>query len=144
MNWLIFKHYFSNDFEESISSGRVDTVLGVFLSTLWNYLETEEIKFVLKKLLNTLLASFSETSSSLAYDRQRRVLIVLTCICNHPVTRKFYLENKFFKKHWWAVFSVETYIICLFFQLAAVYVYETTWIDLYERAFTWWTSMDGR
>ncbi|XP_037891290.1 E3 ubiquitin-protein ligase RNF123 isoform X2 [Glossina fuscipes] len=88
---------------DSVQPGHADSVLGCLLDMFWNYLEAEEMKFILKKLANALLSSYSHTHKQLDYERQRQSLQVLVALCNHTKTRKTYLEFKFFKKHFLAL-----------------------------------------
>uniref|UniRef100_W8AXB6 RING-type E3 ubiquitin transferase n=1 Tax=Ceratitis capitata TaxID=7213 RepID=W8AXB6_CERCA len=85
--------------QDSILPGTPESTLGALLSILWNYLENEEVKFLMRKLMNALLSTFTHTHIGLDYEKQKRVITILTCICNHTQTRKTYLEYKFFKKH---------------------------------------------
>lgn len=79
--------------------GHPESILGALLNIFWNYLELDEIKFLLKKLANALLSDFTHTNKGLDYEQQRHALQILICLCNHIRTRKTYLEYKFFKKH---------------------------------------------
>uniref|UniRef100_A0A1A9W1K7 RING-type E3 ubiquitin transferase n=1 Tax=Glossina brevipalpis TaxID=37001 RepID=A0A1A9W1K7_9MUSC len=88
---------------DSVQPGHSDSVLGCMLDMFWNYLEAEEMKFILKKLANALLSTYSHTHKHLDYERQRQSLQVLIALCNHTKTRKTYLEFKFFKKHFLAL-----------------------------------------
>lgn len=54
----------------------------------------------LRKLIGYLSSLYKETPSDLDYDTQRIVITVLTSLCSHVNTRKFYLEFEFFKKNW--------------------------------------------
>ncbi|XP_055377471.1 E3 ubiquitin-protein ligase RNF123 [Condylostylus longicornis] len=82
-----------------ILPGSVESTLGTLLSLFWSYMEAEEIQYLLKNLLNILWNMFSQTPKDLEYERQRKVIVILTCLCNHPQTRKFYINTKFFKKN---------------------------------------------
>ncbi|EAA15114.4 AGAP009295-PA, partial [Anopheles gambiae str. PEST] len=79
--------------------GAPESTLGTFLTLLWTYLELEEMKLFLKKLLNYLANTYKETPVDLEYEKQRKIIVILTCVCNHPATRKYLLEYKFFKKN---------------------------------------------
>uniref|UniRef100_A0A8D8BCF2 E3 ubiquitin-protein ligase RNF123 n=1 Tax=Culex pipiens TaxID=7175 RepID=A0A8D8BCF2_CULPI len=85
--------------ESPIQPGSPESTLGTFLTLLWTYLEPEEMKLFLKKLLNFLANTYKETPVDLEYEKQRKIIVILTCICNHPQTRKYLLEFKFFKKN---------------------------------------------
>ncbi|XP_065083539.1 E3 ubiquitin-protein ligase RNF123 isoform X2 [Ochlerotatus camptorhynchus] len=85
--------------ESPIQPGSPESTLGTFLTLLWTYLEPEEMKLFLKKLLNFLANTYKETPVDLEYEKQRKIIVILTCICNHPLTRKYLLEFKFFKKN---------------------------------------------
>ncbi|XP_062548443.1 E3 ubiquitin-protein ligase RNF123 [Armigeres subalbatus] len=85
--------------ESPIQPGSPESTLGTFLTLLWTYLELEEIKLFLKKLLNFLANTYKETPVDLEYEKQRKIIVILTCICQHPQTRKYLLEFKFFKKN---------------------------------------------
>lgn len=87
------------DKDTVIHPGSADSTLGEFLTLLWTYMETEEMKIFLKKFINYLSSIYKETPTDLEYERQRRVIVVLTCICNHSMTRKHLLEFKFFMKN---------------------------------------------
>lgn len=82
-----------------IQPGEIGSTLESFLSILWTHMEDFEIKIFLKRLLNYLSNSFKETPLNLEYENQRRIIVILTCLCNHTQTRKYFLEHKFFKKN---------------------------------------------
>ncbi|XP_055849939.1 E3 ubiquitin-protein ligase RNF123 isoform X2 [Episyrphus balteatus] len=87
----------------ALLSASLDSTLGTFLNMLWNYLQYDEMSFVMKQLLNILLSRFSQTAQGLENETQCKVIFVLNSLCAHPITRKFYLENKLFKKHCLAI-----------------------------------------
>lgn len=82
-----------------IQPGNADSTLEAFLTLLWTNMEDSEIKVFLKRLLNYLSNTFKETPTDLEYESQRKIIVILTCLCNHIQTRKYFLENKFFKKN---------------------------------------------
>ncbi|XP_055716688.1 E3 ubiquitin-protein ligase RNF123 [Phlebotomus papatasi] len=82
-----------------IHPGLRDSTLGTFLTLLWTYMEPDEIKGVIMKLINLIGSSYKETPIDLEYEKQRMVIVVLTCICNHPMTRKYLLLERFFEKN---------------------------------------------
>lgn len=82
-----------------IQPGEANSTLEAFLSLLWTNMEDAEIKIFLKRLLNYLSNSFKETPTDLEYENQRKIIVILTCLCNHVQTRKYFLEHKFFKKN---------------------------------------------
>ncbi|KAL7041272.1 hypothetical protein ACKWTF_000697 [Chironomus riparius] len=82
-----------------IQPGVIGSTLEAFLSLLWTNMEDFEIKIFLKRLLNYLSNTFKETPTDLEYENQRTIIVILTCLCNHTQTRKFFLEHKFFKKN---------------------------------------------
>ncbi|XP_053673835.1 E3 ubiquitin-protein ligase RNF123 [Anopheles nili] len=85
--------------EAPTQPGSPESTLGTFFTLLWTYLEQDEMKLFLKKLLNYLANTYKETPVDLEYEKQRKIIVILTCICNHPATRKYLLEYKFFKKN---------------------------------------------
>lgn len=89
----------ATDKDPAILPGTPESTLGALLSILWNYLENEEVKFIMRKLVNALLSSYTHTHTGLDYEKQKHAITILTCICTHTQTRKTYLEYKFFKKH---------------------------------------------
>lgn len=76
------------------------SVLKGLLSLLWNFMEADEVKFVLRKLVNALLATYTHTVQGVDYEKHRQTLNALHCICLHEQSRKYLLESKLFKKHW--------------------------------------------
>lgn len=82
-----------------IQPGEIGSTLDAFLSLLWNHLEESEMKVFLKRLLSFLSSTFKETPTDLEYETQRRIIVMLNCLCNHEQTRKYFLEHKFFKKN---------------------------------------------
>lgn len=82
-----------------IQPGEPGSTLEAFLSLLWTNMEESEIKVFLKRLLNYLSSTFKETPTDLEYENQRKIIVILTCLCNHVETRKYFLEHKFFKKN---------------------------------------------
>ncbi|XP_058453045.1 E3 ubiquitin-protein ligase RNF123 isoform X2 [Malaya genurostris] len=85
--------------EPPTQPGFPESTLGTFLTLLWTYLEMEEMKLFLKKLLNFLANTYKETPIDMEYEKQRKIIVILTCICQHPRTRKYLVEYKFFKKN---------------------------------------------
>ncbi|XP_061398037.1 E3 ubiquitin-protein ligase RNF123 [Musca vetustissima] len=88
---------------DSVQPGHSESPLGALLDILWNYLEVEEMKFILKKLANSLLCEYTQTNKGLDYGQQCEALQTLIGLCNHKRCRKIYLEFKFFKKHFLAL-----------------------------------------
>lgn len=82
-----------------IQPGEASSTLEAFLSLLWTNMEDAEIKIFLKRLLSYLSNAFKETPTDLEYENQRKIIVILTCLCNHTQTRKYFLEFKFFKKN---------------------------------------------
>ena len=82
-----------------IQPGEVGSTIEAFLSLLWTNMEESEIKIFLKRVLNYLSSTFKETPTDLEYENQRKIIVILSCLCNHVQTRKYFLENKFFKKN---------------------------------------------
>lgn len=82
-----------------IQPGEAGSTLESFLSLLWTNMENAEIKIFLKRVLSYLSNSFKETPTDLEYENQRKIIVILTCLCNHIQTRKYFLEFKFFKKN---------------------------------------------
>ncbi|EDW84144.1 uncharacterized protein Dwil_GK13978 [Drosophila willistoni] len=81
-----------------------NSVFQSLLSLFWNFMEGDEIKFVLRKLVNALLATFTHTIQGLDYEKHRQALGMMHCLCLHQQTRKYLLEGKLFKKHCLAFF----------------------------------------
>lgn len=82
-----------------IQPGEIGSTLEAFLTLLWTHMEDFEIKVFLKRLLNYLSSTFKETPTDLEYENQRKIIVILTCLCNHTQTRKYFLEHKFFRKN---------------------------------------------
>lgn len=82
-----------------VHPGQPDSILGTFLSLLWTLMEAAEVKAFLVQLINFIGSCYKETPIDLEYEKQRTVIVILTCICNHPATRHFLLEHKFFDKN---------------------------------------------
>jgi len=76
------------------------SVLKGLLSLFWNFMEADEVKFVLRKVVNALLGTFTHTVQGLDYEKHRQALSIMHCICLHEQSRKYLLEGKLFKKHW--------------------------------------------
>lgn len=114
------------DSNNIIYPGLTESTLGTFLSLFWTYLQGDIMKCFLSKFAAFLSSMYREVSLDsnfcsfkaeplnfnyhfllvilqtpvdLNYEKQRIVIVVLTCICNHPATRKYLLENKFFNKN---------------------------------------------
>ncbi|XP_037951834.1 E3 ubiquitin-protein ligase RNF123 isoform X2 [Teleopsis dalmanni] len=90
--------------QAKIIPGATGSLLGGVLSILWNYLEKEEISYILKKTVNTLLIEYVQSHKGLDYQNQKTAITTLNCLCNDIKTRKFLLENKLFRKHCLALF----------------------------------------
>jgi Kip1 ubiquitination-promoting complex protein 1 len=82
-----------------IQPGEPGSTLEAFLNLLWTHMEDFEIKVFLKRLLNYLSNTFKVTPIDLEYENQRKIIVILTCLCNHTQTRKYFLEHKFFRKN---------------------------------------------
>ncbi|XP_017110333.1 E3 ubiquitin-protein ligase RNF123 [Drosophila elegans] len=107
------------------------TVLQGLLSLFWNYMEGDEIKFVLRKLVNALLGTFTHTIQGLDYEKHRQALSMLHCLCLHEQTRKYLLEGKLFKKHCLAFF--------LYIHPLEFYIME----ELLPDSMAWTEGIDG-
>lgn len=82
-----------------IHPGQPESILGTFLGLLWTLLDETDMHEFLVHLINFTGSCYKETPVDLEYEKQRTVIVILTCICNHPRTRKFLLVNKFFDKN---------------------------------------------
>lgn len=82
-----------------VHPGQPESILGTFLSLLWALMDEVEMKTFLDQLLNFIGSCYKETPIDLEYEKQRTVIVILTCICNHQPTRKYLLEHKFFDKN---------------------------------------------
>ncbi|XP_020813353.1 E3 ubiquitin-protein ligase RNF123 isoform X1 [Drosophila serrata] len=107
------------------------SVLQGLLSLFWNYMEGDEIKFVLRKLVNGLLGTFTHTIQGLDFEKHRQALGVLHCLCLHEQTRKYLLEHKLFKKHCIAFF--------LYIHPLEFYIME----ELLPDSMAWTEGIDG-
>lgn len=85
------------DSNSVVYPGMKGSTLGTFLTLLWTFMNVEAVHCFLDKLVNLLSSMYRETPLDLEYEKQRFVIVILTCICNHALTRKYLLENKFFK-----------------------------------------------
>lgn len=63
-------------------------------------MDQEDMNKFLRRFIMFLASVYKETPTDLEYERQRMVIVVLSCICNHKQTRKHLLEHIFFKKNW--------------------------------------------
>lgn len=82
-----------------VHPGQPDSILGTFLNLLWTLMDEEDVKEFFVQLINYIGSCYKETPIDLEYEKQRTVIVILTCICNHPPTRKFLLEQKFFDRN---------------------------------------------
>lgn len=82
-----------------IYPGMAGSTLGTFLNLLWTFLHIESMKGFLDKMVDFLSSMYRETPLDLEYEKQRFVIVILTCICNHSLSRKYLLEFKFFQKN---------------------------------------------
>lgn len=87
------------DNDNVIHPGSEKSTLGTFLTLLWNYMDEDDMSRFLRKVLSFLASIYKETPTDLEYERQRMVIVMLTCICNHARSRKFLLHNYFFSKN---------------------------------------------
>ncbi|KAH8236558.1 hypothetical protein KR026_005614 [Drosophila bipectinata] len=108
-----------------------NSVLQGLLALFWNYMEGDEIKFVLRKLVNALLGTFTHTIQGLDYEKHRQALGMLHCLCLHEQTRKYLLEGKLFKKHCLAFF--------LYIHPLEFYIME----ELLPDSMAWTEGIDG-
>lgn len=82
-----------------VHPGQPDSILGTYLGLLWTLLDERDVKAFLIQLINFISSCYKETPIDLEYEKQRTVIVILTCICNHTRTRKYLLENKFYEKN---------------------------------------------
>lgn len=82
-----------------IYPGMNGSTLGTFLSLLWTFMDVGAVKGFLDKMVDFLSSMYRETPLDLEYEKQRFVIVILTCICNHPLSRKYFLEYKFFNRN---------------------------------------------
>lgn len=87
------------DTNNIIHPGMPESTLGTFLSLFWANLPNETMRSFLKRFVAFLSSTYRETPINLDYEKQRIAIVVLTCICNHPPTRRFLLEHRFFHKN---------------------------------------------
>lgn len=87
------------DANSVIYPGQPNSTLSTFLTLLWTYLNDLAKQFVLK-FVDFLSSLYRETPADLEYAKQRKVIVILRCLCNHARTRKFLLELKLFKRNW--------------------------------------------
>lgn len=88
------------DTDTVVHPGSPKSTLGTFLTLLWTYIDQDEMNKFLRRFIMFLASVYKETPIDLEYERQRMVIVVLSCICNHQKTRKYLLEYIFFKKNW--------------------------------------------
>ncbi|XP_018407153.1 PREDICTED: E3 ubiquitin-protein ligase RNF123-like [Cyphomyrmex costatus] len=70
----------------------------VCLDLLWTFLEEHEIKMCLESTVLHLLSAFRHVSLLLEYPDQCKSLILLTKICQHTVTRQYFLQYLLFDR----------------------------------------------
>ncbi|XP_011648350.1 E3 ubiquitin-protein ligase RNF123-like [Pogonomyrmex barbatus] len=68
------------------------------LDLLWTFLEEHEIKMCLESTILHLLSAFRHVSLLLEYPDQCKSLILLTKICQHTVTRQYFLQHLLFDR----------------------------------------------
>ncbi|XP_037034222.1 E3 ubiquitin-protein ligase RNF123 isoform X3 [Bradysia coprophila] len=91
------------DTNSVIYPGQPNSTLSTFLTLLWTYLNDSAKQFILK-FVDFLSSLYRETPADLEYAKQRKVIVILRCLCNHARTRKFLLEFKLFKRNCLPVF----------------------------------------
>lgn len=108
-----------SDTDDTIYPGSAKSTLGTFLTLSWAYMESKECRLFLSKFVLFLSSMYREVSliwglnffesnfflgfqtpADLEYEKQRMVIVILTCLCNHSTTRKFLLDARLFKKNW--------------------------------------------
>lgn len=82
-----------------VHPGQPDSTLGTFLSLLWTLMDERDVEELIVQLINFIGSCYKETPIDLEYEKQRTVIVILTCVCNHPQTRRFLLQQKFFDKN---------------------------------------------
>lgn len=90
-----------SDTKEKIHPGMPKSTLGTFLTLLWMYLDVREMRRFVSEFVMFLSSKYRETPVDLVYENQRKVIVILSCICSHPMTRKYLLQSRFFKKNWY-------------------------------------------
>lgn len=82
-----------------VHPGQPDSTLGTFLSLLWTLMDERDVEALIVQLINFIGSCYKETPIDLEYEKQRTVIVILTCVCNHPQTRRFLMQEKFFDKN---------------------------------------------
>lgn len=83
-----------------IQPGCDKSTLGNVLNLLWNHLEYHDVVHFFIELVDYMESVYNETSNDSEYGKQRSIIVVLTCLCNHHKTKQFLLNEILFKDNW--------------------------------------------
>lgn len=86
--------------KNSIQPGSEHSTLGNFLKLLWDHLDYDDMTYFLKEIMKHMENVYQEISNDMDYGKQRNIIVVITCLCNHSKTRKFLLTDIFFENNW--------------------------------------------
>lgn len=76
------------------------STLGNLLTLLWDHMHYDDITQFFSSLIRFMESTYREISSDIDYEKQRSNIVILTCLCNHTRTRKYLLNEVFFKNNW--------------------------------------------
>ncbi|KAL0100684.1 hypothetical protein PUN28_019225 [Cardiocondyla obscurior] len=89
----------TDDSTTKISSSNISNARSIIcLDLLWTFLEEHEIKMCLESTVLHLLSAFRHVSLLLEYPDQCKSLMLLTKICQHTVTRQYFLQHLLFDR----------------------------------------------
>ncbi|XP_043264332.1 E3 ubiquitin-protein ligase RNF123-like [Colletes gigas] len=84
--------------KEHARSTEESSLLLTFLDLLWAFLDDHEIKAFLESTVLYLLSAFRHVTLLLEYPDQCESLVLLTKICQHPLTRQYLLQYLLFDR----------------------------------------------
>lgn len=80
-----------------IQPGCEESTLGNLLTLLWDHMDYDIVTEFIDSYVRFMESIYTEVSHDIEYEKQRSIIVVLTCLCNHTRTRKYLLAVKFFK-----------------------------------------------
>lgn len=83
-----------------ILPGNEESTLGSLLTLLWDHMDYDEITKLLETLVSYMESVYKEIANDVDYEKQRSIIVILTCLCNHTKTRKYLLKEVLFKNNW--------------------------------------------
>lgn len=83
-----------------IQPGHEESTLGCLLTLIWDHLDYDDVVKLFGNLMEYMESVYKEIANDADYKKQRSIIVILTCLCNHTKTRKYLLKGVLFSNNW--------------------------------------------